>query len=68
MKEAHLDFFAKTLISVVLEFDKGNYPGELKTAWKAAIDPGIRYFREKLRSHFLQSPRSRTKRKGTATE
>ena len=49
IREEHYDHFGETLIKTVLEFDKGNYPNELESAWQHAIRPGLEYLKTKLR-------------------
>jgi len=39
------DSFVKALVETVLEFDKGNYSNELRTAWESTLAPGVDYMK-----------------------
>ncbi len=42
-KREYYDRFRDVLVETVVEFDKGNYEEELRTAWRKALEPGVMY-------------------------
>jgi hypothetical protein len=42
-KAEYYDCFREALLDTVVEVDEGNYPEELRHAWRKTIEPGLRY-------------------------